>query len=222
MTLPALIVLDGPDGTGKSTLVNSLVEEYRRAQRRVIVRRDPGSTLIGERVREMVLDPETEMCPAAQMFAFLAARAELLEDAADYLKRGDIVILDRLWASTLAYQGWAQGMGEQIVLDTAEFQLNKLIPPLVPIYDVFLSASQDNRKHRLAETGKKPDRFEGQNAEFYRLVDHGYARAVELAPGVSHHIHHVIEVDANYQPHDVLNATMNLLHKHNSSLPQGY
>ena len=138
---PPLIILEGPDGTGKSTLAASLRDYYNGFEElHAHLIRDPGGTHVGERLREMVLDPELEMSQMTQMFTFLAARAEMLAEAAYRLSTRQIVILDRCWISTLAYQAWGQGMGEDIVLDTAKFQLEKVIPPLTPILYVTLSA----------------------------------------------------------------------------------
>lgn len=221
MKNPHLIIIDGPDGTGKSTLAGHLTKAYLDENIGAVHFRDPGSTAVGEHLRSLVLDPDVHMDPTTIMFTFLAARAQMLAEAANDLARGTTVILDRCWASTLAYQAWGQGMGEHVVLDTAEFLFNKLIPATTPIINLYLNAPRQTRLERLADTGKVPDRFESKDEEFYAKVEHGYARAITLAHDVSHHIHHVIDINAAMPFDSVLAHTLAEIHAIHPPYPRG-
>jgi len=99
-----LIVLEGIDGCGKSTQLERLVERLRAAGREPRVLREPGGTELGERIRAILLDPATEACPIAELLGYQVARAQLVhQELKPALERGELVVLDRFWYSTIAY-----------------------------------------------------------------------------------------------------------------------
>ena len=163
-----LITLEGPEGAGKSTQLELLRE--RLADRAVEVYREPGSTRLGDRVRELLLNGEA-MNPEAEMFLFMAARAELVgERILPALDRGAIVLLDRYHDSTLAYQG-ARG---------ARTFWPESFPR--PALTVLLRADPrlGLRRQRLA--GKAPDRIESEPDDFHRRVAAEYDRLAAAEP----------------------------------------
>jgi len=181
-----LIILEGPDGCGKSTaasnlqkLIQSQYDEQKLDQKAVVLR-DPGFTDIGEELRRMLLDPAKKACPDTIFFGFLAARAELLAYANRQLvEYGHTVIMDRLWPSTLAYQGYGMGISEDIILSTARYLIGKYVPLHIRIHYCFLTASRALRQGRLraAAGDRGKDRFESKPPEFFDLIDLGYERA---------------------------------------------
>jgi dTMP kinase len=189
-----LIILDGPDGVGKSLACKNL-SEYLVTPKCVIkqsvtpwqvtvmdkvkVLRDPGSTPLGEELRKLLLDPKQKAEVATLFFGFLAARSELMAEIRKFLDFGYTVIVDRLWPSTVAYQCYGNGVPLELVRSTTEWLLEKYIPPDQVIHYVFLKASPEIRRARLVgERGK--DRFESVDDAFRALVDIGYEHAEVL------------------------------------------
>lgn len=132
------IVLDGPDGCGKSTQTRMLCAWI--VAQGVTVRnyRDPGDTAIGERIREVLLSPEHEsMGTMTEFLLYMAARAQLwTEKIAPALAAQECVVLDRWLSSTYAYQGCAGGFGEERVLRIAADTLERVWPDLTIVLDV--------------------------------------------------------------------------------------
>ena len=164
-----LITFEGPEGAGKTTQVAEL--RRRLADRDVEVHREPGSTELGDRVRDLLLNG-AGMSPEAEMFLFMAARAELLaERVLPALDRGAVVLLDRYHDSTLAYQG-ARGA-------------RTFWPESFPRPDLTVLLRIDPRlglgRQRFA--GKDPDRIESEPDAFHARVAREYDRLAAAAPG---------------------------------------
>ena len=113
------IVIDGPDGCGKSTQVKLLEQYLRNKGRRVLAVRDPGSTTVSEDIRKILLNPYyREMTPLTELFLYFASRAQLVEQTINpTLKKNNIVISDRFLSSTIVYQGYAGNIGAKKVSD---------------------------------------------------------------------------------------------------------
>jgi dTMP kinase len=163
-----LLTFEGPEGAGKSTQVARLEERLR--DRDLEVHREPGSTRLGDRVRELLLNGAA-VNPEAEMYLFMAARAELIgERILPALGRGAIVILDRYHDSTLAYQG-ARGV-------------RTFWPESFPRPDLSVLLRIDPRlglwRQRLA--GKAPDRFEAEPDDFHSRVVAEYDRLASEEP----------------------------------------
>jgi dTMP kinase len=164
-----LITFEGPEGAGKSTQVAMLGRRF--GNRDVEVHREPGSTELGDRVRDLLLNGAA-MSAEAEMFLFMAARAELVtERLRPALDRGAIVILDRYHDSTLAYQG-ARGA-------------STFWPESFPRPDLTVLLRIDPRtglgRQRLE--GKQPDRIEAESEGFHARVAAAYDRLAATEPG---------------------------------------
>jgi dTMP kinase len=163
-----LITLEGPEGAGKSTQLELL--RARLGDRPLEVYREPGSTRLGDRVRELLLNGEA-MNPEAEMFLFMGARAELIgERILPALDRGAIVLLDRYHDSTLAYQGarGARTLWPESFPRPALTVLLRVDPRL------------GLRRQRLA--GKAPDRIESEPDDFHSRVAAEYDRLAAAEP----------------------------------------
>ncbi len=164
-----LITFEGPEGAGKSTQVEQL--RRRLAGRDVEALREPGSTELGDRVRELLLHG-TAMSPEAEMFLFMAARAELLaQRILPALDRGAVVILDRYHDSTLAYQG-ARG--------ARTFWPESFPRPELTVL-LRIDPGRGLRRQRFA--GKDPDRIESEPDAFHAGVAAEYDRLAAADPG---------------------------------------
>ncbi|MFH1615715.1 MAG: dTMP kinase [Planctomycetota bacterium] len=163
------VVIDGPDGCGKTTQVTLLAKWARERSIDTVSFRDPGTTPIGERIRQILLDPSnTAMCIRTELLLYMAARAQLLSEQIEpSLKAGRFVILDRWLSSTCAYQGFAGEFGERNVLDVAEHTLQRIWPDLTFILDVDLNTS----KGRLKDNR---DRMEQKSLAYCQKVRQGF------------------------------------------------
>ena len=110
------ITLEGPDGSGKSTQVENIKEFFTKAGRDVVVSREPGGTPISEKLRGIVLDADhSEMDDVTEMFIYAAARAQhVAEKIKPALESGAVVVCDRFVDSSIAYQGYGRGLGDQV------------------------------------------------------------------------------------------------------------
>lgn len=167
------IVLDGPDGCGKSTQTGLLADKCWVAEVTPVVLRDPGGTAIGERIRDILLDPiHDEMSIRTETLLYMASRAQLFDQhIAPALEDGDCVICDRWISSTYAYQAVAGKIGPDIVLDLAEIALKRTWPDITIIIDV----PSDYAFERL---NRNLDRMEAKGLEFHKAVRQAF---LELA-----------------------------------------
>ena len=187
-----LIILEGPDGVGKSSAATNLRLRIgaqlaeAKIDSKAVVLRDPGTTDFGEEIRQIVLDPKRKIDNPAIFFSFTAARAELLALARLHLNEGNVVIMDRLWPSTVAYQGYGSGVPMDIILETSRYLLEFYIPLTQEIHYCFLNASKELRRSRLTGSRGK-DRFESKPEDFFDRLDTGYLVASRMAADFSKH-----------------------------------
>jgi len=167
------IVLDGPDGCGKSTQSKLLRKWAQDNQVETVSFRDPGTTVIGEKIRGILLDPaHKEMNTRCELLLYMAARAQLYsESIAPALNQGKCVILDRWLSSTCAYQGCAGGFGIQKVVKLALDSLERAWPDITIILDIDL----EDAKPRLSAN---LDRMEQKSKNYHEKVRQGF---LELA-----------------------------------------
>ncbi len=159
------IVLDGPDGAGKTTQVARLAASLRRAGLRVVRAKDPGSTPAGRAIRRILLHGgDGSIAPDTELFLYLAARAELAARViAPALARGDWVVCDRYSPSTVAYQGAAVGRDPAAVERLCRTAEGGVRPDLVVLLDLPVEAGLRRMRRRL-------DRMERKGTAFLRAV----------------------------------------------------
>jgi dTMP kinase len=175
------VVLEGPDGSGKSTLVKPLVERMRKRNVEPVVVREPGGTRAGEIARQALLDPEHPVGTLAELFFYLASRAELVEKViAPALREGRVVLSDRFALTTEAYQMAGRGIPADVVLPANQAAAGGLRPDLTLILDL----PPEVGRARQVAAGKPLDRLDAESAEFHRVVI-DYYLAVE-GQGVRH------------------------------------
>lgn len=165
-----LISFEGIDGCGKSTQIQLLKKYFDKAGKQVEVFREPGGSAISEQIRAILLDTDEDINPVSELLLFSAARAQLIaEKVKPALDEGKIVILDRFYDSTTAYQGF----GRQSV-DTPSIQTINKIASLgnTPDITFYLKISWDESKKRTAHM--QEDRMEKAGQEFFERVIEGY------------------------------------------------
>jgi dTMP kinase len=171
--LPALagkfIVFDGPDGSGKSTQYKRFADLARSVGLTVAEIREPGGTAVGERIRDILLDPiHDEMSLRCEMMLYMASRAQVVEEKIlPALARNELVLADRYVSSTFAYQGAAGGLPIEEIEAVARAACRDAWPDLVVIFDV----DQQTAASRL---NPLLDRMEQKGAEFHARVRQGY------------------------------------------------
>jgi dTMP kinase len=173
-----LITFEGLDFSGKTTQARLLMEALRSAGRTVVFLREPGGTRISERVREILLDRKhEEMADAAEMLLFSASRAQLVHEVIrPALGRGEVVICDRYYDSTTAYQGYGRGLDLESVRQINRIATGGLPPDLTLLIDIDVEEIQ----RRKAAAGLAFDRMESSGREFYERVRKGF-RAIAAA-----------------------------------------
>lgn len=187
----AFLVVEGPDGAGKTTLVKRLAARLREASLTVVEAREPGGTPLAEVARGAVLDPSLGASPAAELFLMLAARADLVAKVIrPALARGEVVLSDRFELSTEAYQIAGRGLPREPVLAANRLATGGLRPDLTLVLDV----SPDLGLERLSGSGRAHDRIEGADRQMHDRV----ARAFAAAEGKG-----VVHLDAT-RPADVV------------------
>lgn len=175
------IVVEGPEGAGKSSLVQWLAGKLAADGQRVVAVREPGGTPVAEAARELALRTHGELSPQAELFLILAARADLVDRVIrPALAAGETVVGDRYGLSTLAYQVAGRGLPRSEVATAHRLATSGLEPDLTLVLDVPVAVG----RARQRAAGKRQDRFEREDDAFHERVRDAYVRASD--PGVIH------------------------------------
>lgn len=196
-----LLTFEGIDGSGKSTQAELLVEHLRAEGGKPLLVREPGGTELSEEVRALLLKPDLRIDPFAELLLFSAARAQLCRERIQpALEQGRIVVCDRFYDSTTAYQGVGRQLHD---LDWLEDFHRRVTDGLVPdrTYLIELSPGEAKARRQGRPTGgEKPDevdRMEASEGGFYQRVAAAYARLADAHP------HRILRLDGA-QPVEVL------------------
>lgn len=175
------IVMEGPDGSGKTTQINLLEQYLKEAGYECLITREPGGTVIGEEVRELILNPEyKEMSPVTEMLLYAASRAQLVHEViGPALEAGKIVISDRFVDSSIVYQGIARNLGISTVAAVNAPGIGIYRPD--GIFFIDLSEAEGIRRKK---NQKKLDRMEQESIDFHHLVSEGYRKVLAERPEV--------------------------------------
>jgi dTMP kinase len=174
------ISFEGIDYSGKTTQAKLLVERLKSAGREVLFLREPGGTKISEKIRDILLDKlHLEMQQKAELFLFSAARTQLVSEViAPALKRNAIVVCDRFYDSTTAYQGFGRGLDLADVERVNRIATSGTIPDITLLVDI--EVDEIARRRRIA--GLVEDRMESGGKEFYEKVRKGYLSIAQKEP----------------------------------------
>lgn len=171
------IALEGIDGSGKSTQAERLAATLAERGVATTSTREPGGTPLGERVRELLLAGEPgHMSPLAEVHLFAAARAQLVHEVVrPALDAGRWVVSDRFLDSSLAYQGYARGLGVDLVLEANRAAVDGCLPDLSLVIDIEPADTVGRRRAR-------PDRIEAEGDDFLARVAEGYRQVAARFP----------------------------------------
>jgi dTMP kinase len=199
MSTGCFIVLEGPEGAGKTTLAAALVARMRRDGREVVSIREPGGTPVAEALRGELLDRDREWTPEAELLYMVTARADLVTHVIrPALAAGKVVLSDRYDLSTMAYQGAGRGLPMEQVRWVNGAATGGLVPDLTLVLDLDPAVG----RARQAAAGKGADRLERESAAFHDRVAAAYVAAT--GEGVHH-------LDAGASPEEVLESAWRLL-----------
>ncbi len=188
------IVIEGSDGSGKSTLARRLASTLTKHGYNVCSVREPGGTKLSERVRHVLLHVRQTISPRAELFLYLASRAQLIDEVIrPALKRGEIVIADRFSLSTYAYQSAGRGLPLFQVAGSDQFARDGIAPDVTLV----LHVTERDAEKRMKEMGNVPDRIERESKPFHRRVRNFYLK------WSLKHTHHVV-LDSAAGPDAVL------------------
>ena len=204
-----LLVVEGPEGAGKSTQVARLGAWLGERGVAHLELREPGGTPLGERIREVLLaDPTSQITAAAEAALFIASRAELVERVIrPALGAGTIVTLDRFFLSTYAYQIHGRGLDEPVLRAANALATRGLTPDLT----ILLTLSSDEGMRRADKRGAR-DRMESSGDEFHGRVEEGFARFASGAWQAAHpECGPILGIDAAGSADDVAAAIMRAL-----------
>lgn len=177
-----LITLEGPEGSGKTTQCELLYDYLKSKELSVVKVREPGGTPLGEDIRNILLDSKNKNIDnLCELLLYNAARAQLLKEVIrPSLKSGKIVICDRFFDATLAYQGCGRGIPKSIICSLDKIVLGKISPDLTIIFDV--SCEKGLKRALKAKDSKIGDRLEQENLRFHQKVREGYLSIAKAAP----------------------------------------
>ncbi len=186
------LAFEGPDGSGKSTQIGRFQAWAEAQQLPLTLVREPGGTSVGERVRQILLDPiHAEMTVRCEMLLYMASRAQLMQERIEpALASRACVLSDRFVGSTLAYQGAAGGIPEPDIRAVAQVAIGGRWPDLNVLFDVDTETAMKRLNPLL-------DRMEGKGMDFHRRVRDGYLAEAHRDPK-----RHLV-IDASRSPDDV-------------------
>ena len=170
------ITFEGIDGSGKSTQMRLLGERLRADGHDIFEAVEPGGTAIGRQIRRILLDAANQdLRPTAELLLYFASRAQNVDECIlPALAAGKIVLCDRFTDSTLAYQGYARGLGEEAVLALDRIACRGLAPDLTLLIDVDVECGLARARKRNAVGDAAETRMDDQSLEFHRKVREAY------------------------------------------------
>lgn len=165
-----LVVFEGAEGAGKSTQLRLLAEWLGMRGREVVAVREPGGTVVGDEIRRILLDPHSDIVPRSEALLFMASRAQLVErEIRPALDGGAVVLLDRFFLSTYAYQGNGRGLPEPDLRAANAIATQGLVPDLT----LLLMLPVADGLARAMERGER-DRMERADLAFHERVAHAF------------------------------------------------
>lgn len=196
------ITLEGPDGSGKTSVANAVCEKLEQMGIGVVHTREPGGIDIAEQIRNIILDPKnTAMDGKTEALLYAASRRQhLVEKVFPAVKEGKIVICERFLDSSLAYQGYGRGLGIDEVLGINLFAIDNTYPDLT----IYLDVDEEVGLSRLKDRNFK-DRLDQESIDFHHKVKQGYDEVLKKFKD------RIIVVDASKPKEEVYSEVLNII-----------
>ena len=199
-----LVSLEGPEGAGKTSVLEALIPVLEDRGVEVLTTREPGGVLIGEKIREVILDPShTEMDPKTELLLYIASRRQhLVEKVLPALAAGKLVIMDRFIDSSVAYQGFGRGLDIDAINWLNEFATDGLKPDLTLYFDIEV---EEGLARIAANSDREVNRLDMEDLDLHRKVRQGYLSLLEKEAD------RIVKIDASLPLDQVIENTQQLL-----------
>ena len=200
------ITLEGPDGSGKTTALKAIFEELKTlTDKQIVSTREPGGSPIAEKIREIILDTaHTEMDARTEALLYAASRRQhLVERVLPVLEAGDIVLCDRFVDSSIAYQGYARGIGETGIFKINDFATDGVQPDLTLYIDV--PAEVGLRRIQKGMGTREFNRLDQEKQSFHDKVRAGYLNIARENPM------RIVTIDGTQTPEEVVADCMQII-----------
>ena len=199
-----LVSLEGPEGAGKTSVLEALIPILKDRGVEVLTTREPGGVLIGEKIREVILDPShTEMDPKTELLLYIASRRQhLVEKVLPALAAGKLVIMDRFIDSSVAYQGFGRGLDIDAIDWLNEFATDGLKPDLTLYFDIEV---EEGLARIAANSDREVNRLDMEGLDLHRKVRQGYLSLLEKEAD------RIVKIDASLPLDQVIANTQQLL-----------
>ncbi len=206
--MKAFITIEGNDGSGKSTVIEGLKKVFEERGVDTVFTREPGGSVIAEKIRQIILDPEnTAMDDKTEALLYAASRRQhLTETVIPALEQDKLVICDRFIDSSLAYQGHARGIGIEEVYNMNMFATSGMLPDLTLYILVSPEVGLSRKTHQ-----KELDRLELEANSFHETVYQGYLKIAKMFP------ERVVLIDGEASKEEVLRQTLEVIDKYLSN-----
>ena len=199
-----LVSLEGPEGAGKTSVLEALIPVLEDRGVEVLTTREPGGVLIGEKIREVILDPShTEMDPKTELLLYIASRRQhLVEKVLPALAAGKLVIMDRFIDSSVAYQGFGRGLDIDAIDWLNQFATDGLKPDLTLYFDIEV---EEGLARIAANSNREINRLDMEGLDLHRKVRQGYLSLWEKEAD------RIVKIDASLPLDQVIANTQQLL-----------
>lgn len=200
------ITIEGPDGSGKTTALQQVVPRLQQEMnRKVVATREPGGSPIAEKIRSLILDPShTDMDSRTEALLYAASRRQhLIEKVLPVLESGDVIFCDRFVDSSIAYQGYARGIGEEGIREINQFATEGLDPDVTLYIDVPAEVGIQRIHANLDE--REYNRLDQEKLDFHEKVRAGYQQLAKANP------ERIVVVDGTMSREEVAEACYQII-----------
>jgi dTMP kinase len=182
------VSFEGIEGCGKTTQIGLLSDFFTRHERPFTVTREPGGTAVGEGIRKILLNSETiHLTAASELLLFYASRSQnMTEKIIPALERGEIVVCDRFFDASMAYQGYGRGIPLDFIEKVTDLVCNGYRPEITILLDIEPAVGLTRARARNHARGGDEGRFEMEDLEFYTRIRNGYLELARREPGRIH------------------------------------
>lgn len=197
------ITFEGPEGAGKTTIIEKIQRKLVARGEDIVLTREPGGIPIAEKIRSVILDNRhTEMDGKTEALLYAAARRQhLVERIMPALNNGQMVLCDRFLDSSLAYQGVARGLGIDDVLAINAFAIDHVMPDLTIFFDI----RPEDGLTRIAAGNREQNRLDQESLNFHKLVYDGYLEVNKRYPS------RIVSIDASLSIEEVTENVWNII-----------
>lgn len=198
------ITFEGPEGAGKTTVIATISELLKEQGEEVILTREPGGIAISEKIRAIILDNNhAEMDAKTEALLYAAARRQhLVEKVIPALESGAFVLCDRFIDSSLAYQGYARGLGIEEVLQINQFAIGNTMPDLTVFFDI---NPEEGLARIIDNNEREQNRLDNESLRFHEKVYEGYKNLIQRYP------ERIIMTDARLSKTEVTENVYNII-----------